>query len=68
MSVQISIDRPALAKLIADDPQFELNLKTAVLSEVARRFFARAGQRAAGEDPDRDRGEGGRRCQGLNRW
>ena len=41
MSVQISIDRPALAKLIADDPQSELNLKTAVLSEVARRFFDR---------------------------
>lgn len=35
----ISLDRNALASLIQSDKGFELSLKSAVLSEVARRFF-----------------------------
>jgi len=35
----ISLDRNALKELIDKDPDFELSLKSAVISEVGRRFF-----------------------------
>jgi hypothetical protein len=39
MTTYISLDRNALKSLIADDEQFALDLKAAVISEIARRFF-----------------------------
>lgn len=37
----ISLDRNALRDLIDKDEEFELSLKSAVLSEIGRRFFAK---------------------------
>lgn len=39
MSVTISLNRQALHDLIDKDPEFNLELKNAVLAEVARRIF-----------------------------
>lgn len=38
MSVKLSLNRQALASLIADDPELQLELSNAVVSEVIRKF------------------------------
>lgn len=43
--MKISLDRTALRMLIESDPNFELQLKTAVISEVTRRFFEKDSDR-----------------------
>lgn len=49
----ISLDRKALKALIDADPQFELDLKNAVVSEVGRRFFEKDAKRViAAAEPE----------------
>ena len=43
--MKITLDRVALRELIESDPSFELQLKSTVLSEVARRFFEKDASR-----------------------
>lgn len=45
----ISLDRVALKELIDKDPEFELSLKNAVLSEVGRRLFEKDSARVIRE-------------------
>jgi hypothetical protein len=49
----ISLDRNALASLIESDPAFNLQLKDAVLSEIARRYFEKDSKKViAAADPE----------------
>lgn len=43
--MRITLDRVALKELIDNDPGFHLELKPAVISEVARRFFEKDSKR-----------------------
>lgn len=43
--MKITLDRVALRALIDADPEFELELKAAVISEVGRRFFEKDAKR-----------------------
>ncbi|SKB63041.1 hypothetical protein [Sphingopyxis flava] len=43
--MKITLDRKALRALVDDDPEFELELKSALLSELGRRFYEKDARR-----------------------
>lgn len=53
MSVKITLDRPALAAYIDNDPDFKLELNAAILSEIVTKFFSKDAARIIRES-DRD--------------